>query len=390
MEHIQKVMAGIIKKKLRGKTVKRPDGGSVKENYEIVDVAIPKVGSVNIYGKNFGEVKKPVTKKKKKTTIDVDSNVCRVIEQAVQENVHSVTSATSITFSNGQYETPLGPLTTDHIVTSRIPLDALKLLMGLSHQEAGDEVEDEITRLNNLYFSLIPHRFGRKITHDDQIRNFDDLADEYDILDQLESAVNLGDEMSDTAAGILESLKLKLVPTSKKEFSRLYDKFENTRASNHANLRDWGVKNVYDLELKTEKDRYKKRNVKGEKMELFHGSRNCNILSIMSSGLMVPRVAAHGRMFGDGIYAAPASTKALNYSTGFWGGKNKFPNAFIFIVEFSLGQTHYPKRSMWGGPPTGSDSVWAKASDSGLYNDEVIVYATEQCTITHIMELERR
>ena len=105
---------------------------------------------------------------------------------------------------------------------------------------------------------------------------------------------------------------------------------------------------------------------------------------------MVPRVAAHGRMFGDGIYAAPASTKALNYSTGFWGGKNKFPNAFILIVEFSLGKVHYPRRSMWGGPPTGNNSVWAKAKDSGLYNDEVIVYATEQCTITHLMELERR
>lgn len=391
LELVEKEMESIVKKKLRGKTVKHGDE-SVKESYHVVDVSVPKVGSVNILGKDFGlkenvDGKKP-KKKSTKSKIVVPANISRIITQSVEENVHNVTSATSIKYSNGRFETPLGPVTLDHIKKAKEPLDELKEL--LESKKSGDDVYDDVINANNLYFSLIPHTFGRKISTDDWINDNDKLSDEYDILEQLESAVNLGEEMTDEAGGILESLKLKFIETERKEYLRLRNKFEDSRAHNHNNLRDWTVKNIFELELNKERKNYTNRSIAGREVELFHGSRNCNILSIMSSGLIIPSVAAHGRMFGNGIYAAPSSTKALNYSTGFWGsGKNKYPNAFVFVVNFSLGREHNPRRSIWGGPPSGYDSVWANAREAGLYNDEVIVYSLEQCTITHIIELEK-
>ena len=69
-----------IAKRLGAKVVVQPDwqGFGYQKNFalarargdwmlvldadEVVDVAVPKVGSVNIYGKNFGEDKKPVAK----------------------------------------------------------------------------------------------------------------------------------------------------------------------------------------------------------------------------------------------------------------------------------------------------------------------------------------
>lgn len=385
---IEKEMDAIVRKKLRGKTVKR-NGGVVEENYELVDVAVPKVGSTNILGKNFSaatKISNNAIKNNDKSDVKVDNHIKELITLAIDENVHNVTSTTSITYTDGRYETPLGPLTLDHINKAKTPLDDIKYLLTDKNPD-----EELLKKYNNLYFSLIPHSFGRQITESDWIQTVDKLSDEYDILDQLESAVNLGDEMNDSISNVIDSLGITLGISTPAEFDRINDKFEDTRARNHGNLRDWKIKNVYDAQLGKERKRYDDRSIMGKEVELFHGTRNCNILSIMSGGLIIPHVAAHGRMFGNGIYAAPNSTKALNYSTGFWGGSNKYQQTFIFVVKMSLGREYNPTRSMFGGPPSGYDSTWAKAKDSSLYNDEVIVYDVEQCTITHVIELiERR
>ena len=382
---VEKEMDAIVRKKLKGKLVKHGDE-KIRETYHEVDVAVPKVGSPNIMGKNFGTEVKITTKNVKKSASDdnVNSNIRELINLAIEENIHNVTSATSITYNNGSYETPLGPLTQDQIDKARKPLNEIKQLLMVKTSD------EELKRFNNLYFSLIPHDFGRQISKEDWISEFDQLSDEYEILDQLESAINLGVEMNDGISDIMSSMGITLEMAHPDEHTRIDDKFESNRAHNHGNLRDWKIKNVFDATLKDERKRYDDCSVGGREVELFHGSRNCNILSIMSGGLIIPHVAAHGRMFGNGIYAAPASTKALNYSTGFWGGKNKYPQAFVFVVKMTLGKEYSPTKSIWGGPPSGHDSVWAEAKKSSLYNDEVIVYGLDQCTITHVIELTKR
>ena len=129
----------------------------------------------------------------------------------------------------------------------------------------------------------------------------------------------------------------------------------------------------------------------GSVKELFHGSQNCNILSILKNGLIVPSCnSSHvtGRMFGDGIYAAHNSTKALNYSIGFWSssGGNKFNNAFLFLTKFAMGRKHIVYDSCYG-PPSGYDSIHARKG-RGLWNDEYIVYKLFQSSLHYLCELE--
>ena len=128
-------------------------------------------------------------------------------------------------------------------------------------------------------------------------------------------------------------------------------------------------------------------------MDLFHGSTNYNLLSILLNGLIIPSqgsgITITGRMFGNGIYGASSSTKSLNYSMGSWTGKkNKHPNAFLLRVKFAMGKVYESTQS--GSSPRGYDSVAAYAQKTGLQNDEFIVYGLDQCTITHLLELERR
>ena len=47
----------------------------------------------------------------------------------------------------------------------------------------------EVKQANNEYFSLIPHDFGHKIVQSDWILDGEKLAEEFELLEQLETAV---------------------------------------------------------------------------------------------------------------------------------------------------------------------------------------------------------
>lgn len=79
-------------------------------------------------------------------------------------------------------------------------------------------------------------------------------------------------------------------------------------------------------------------------------------------------------------YSASCSTKALNYSTGFWDGSRDNDNAFIFITRFVMGNEQKCKNFKYSGADKGYDSVHGLNKDNGdsLLNDEYIVYDTQQ------------
>lgn len=129
---------------------------------------------------------------------------------------------------------------------------------------------------------------------------------------------------------------------------------------------------------------------KGEKLgnieQVFHGTSEANLLSILKSGLKVspPSTAfIAGKMFHNGIYGAKESSKALGYTLGRWGGSTS-SFGWIFICNFAMGKTYDPVHA--GAPPNGYDSVWARAKKCGLYHDELVVYKNEQVQITHLLE----
>jgi len=379
-------MGRIVKKKLTGKKIKE-NGETRVEKYEEIDTVAPTIGSENIRGKTIQ------TKSVKGVdTSDIkNKKIIRIIDQVVEENVHNIQNLTTLKLTVNGFETPLGPVTKPHVQKARNALDIMNALLV---NDVLDKMEEAVRSANNKYYSLIPHQFGRKITEDDWILTSEKLVEEYDLLEQLESAVTMGAALKQGASKKLSALGIEIEELPKgAEYRRIEEKVYSTRGTNHThmNVYNYGVKNIFTMKIPNERQTFEKI-VKqlGNKKELFHGSRNCNILSIMKNGFMIPPCnAPHvtGRMFGAGVYAAKHSTKALNYSTGWWkNSDNRYDNCFMFLVNFAMGKIYETQTQLYSGVPSGYNSIWAKPGRS-LQNDEFIIKQVNQSTITHLVEM---
>lgn len=379
----------IIKKKKKGKTVNR-NGEKIREFYSEVDVVSPSIGSSNIRNASEISVKGSAPAV---NTAKHDTESSRLLRGFVRENIHSITSSTTMTFSKNGLETPLGPVTENHLDNATSVLDELRdKLNGHASMDADDKM---VRKTNGEYFSLIPRKFGRKITDADMILTPDHIAAEYDLLSNLRTAVRAGlnAHSSDKDAGL--DIDINMMDHGDSEFRRLSDKYETTKHRSHSGIHGYHVKNIFHLDIPDVTKRYEPVLQRlGNERELFHGTKTANMLSIAINGLIIPPTgAAHvtGRMFGNGVYAASCSTKALNYAVGFWS--NSISNAernkaYMLMVRFAMGKEYVATSHRYGGAPTGYDSVWGKAG-TALLNDEFIVYNLNQATITHILELEK-
>jgi len=374
----------IHKKKLRGKT---NSATGERESYVDVDVVSPSVGSENIRGK----AEKTVTVKTAIDTTSSDPRVSKLLDQLVQENVHNITSHTKIKYTANGFATELGPVTPQHVTKARVALDAINACIGKNGADADDP---DVQRANSAYFSLIPKPFTRKITAEDMILSSDVILAEYDILDQLETGVQMGSAMTGSAGQRLNALGSDVEwLEDEKEVKRIKHYIRNSKAGNHRGSGVWNFEPVavYRIRIPQERSRYDAKVKKyGRVQEVFHGSANCNLLSILKGGLIVPpTTAGHvtGRMFGNGVYGAINSTKSLNYSIGYWGARRSSKNnAFLFLADFAMGKTQEVFHSVSRGASSGYNSIWAKKGQM-LYNDELIVYDLSQCTLKYLVEM---
>lgn len=391
---MEKEFDSIVKSKLRGKSIKddRGTSDSRRENYEEVETFSPKVGSPNIRGQSVTVVST------KKAAIDVSSiknqKIVKFINQIVDENIHNITSLTTLTLTSNGLETPLGPVTKDQIAKAKSALSKLQFFLGNKDKMNPDS--QDVREMNNLYYSLIPHSFGHKITIDDWILESKKLIEEFDLLDQLESAVQMGSALNQNASQRLSAIGVDIDElTDSKEQDRLRSYVANSKALNHrgADVWNWKVRDIFTIKIPNERARFETTGQRvGNVKELFHGSKNCNILSILKNGLIIPPHNAPGvtgRAFGSGIYFANASSKSLNYSIGFWSTtRNRYNNAFLFIAKVAMGRIFDTHTAMYQGIPSSYNSIWAHAGKS-LYNDEFIVETPAQQSITHIIEMTK-
>jgi poly [ADP-ribose] polymerase len=153
------------------------------------------------------------------------------------------------------------------------------------------------------------------------------------------------------------------------------------------------VRDVFEVCIPDERKAYEqnKRGLSRREL-LFHGTHNRNVRHILRQGLICPRAASNGRMFGNGIYLANRASKSTNYCAA---GRSGFPN-MLFVVEAALGNAYMaPTAKSFNKPPAGHDSVWGKAGHTKawaafkLQHDEFIVYRPEQQTIRYLVTFER-
>lgn len=139
---------------------------------------------------------------------------------------------------------------------------------------------------------------------------------------------------------------------------------------------------------------------KNKKEELFwHGSRNENWWSIVTTGLLIrpSNAVATGSMFGDGIYFADKFQKSYGYSSGrnSYFAKGSSNEAILALYTVHVGEQKNIKKHdstcyslNWNRiQKEGFDSVFAHGG-ADLRNNEYIVYQSQQNTIKYLVVVD--
>jgi poly [ADP-ribose] polymerase len=308
----------------------------------------------------------------------------KLIDRLVASNVHKITSQTNITYNagTGLFQTPLGIVTPEGIDEARNLLVEIK--KGLAKPES-------LKKVVSQYLMLIPQNVGMRIDIGALFPNDDAIQKQSDILDSLEAsykAVTAEPVKADGKPAELEKVfEVDLdVLNNDRERKRLVDYYHSSMKSSHG-YNHIKVREIYTIKV-AEMDKLfeNKGRSMGSLQEVYHGTSQANVLSILKSGLKVsPPSTAYiaGKMFGNGIYGAINSSKSLGYTYGRWGGSTG-ESGWLFVCDFAMGKTYSPTST--GGPPPGYDSVWARANKVGLNHDELIIYKNHQVNIKYLLE----
>lgn len=330
--------------------------------------------------------------------IQGDPEVKKLVDFLVKVNAHQITSSTNITYDvvSGLFTTPLGTLVTNEAID-----DARELLGDISeHVQNRDWNNYYFKKFLGDYLQLIPQDVGRtRGWHETFLAEDGALQQQNDILDSL--AASLLTASTDTAPksknkkkGKDESVfNVSLKPVWKgTAFDRIKKKY-NSDKGGHYDVKDYDVYAIWEMDIATVRTAF---NADGKRLgnvkQLWHGSKASNLLSIFKGGLIIPPSSnsnVTGRMFSDGLYFSDQSTKAIRYATGGWGYSGNMSRVFMFLADVAMGKYYVPSGPRSSKPPVGYDSYFAKGSQSGVMNNEMIVFRTSQADLTHLIEFKK-
>jgi poly [ADP-ribose] polymerase len=326
-----------------------------------------------------------------------------LISFLTKANVHNILSATTMEYdtSKGVFTTPLGIVTADAIQDAR----GLLVQMGdlVFRQDYGNASWNDLL---SQYLVTIPQKIGRTRPQPELLfPNIDSIQSQNKILDDLDASLqsvlagatikdSSGKEVKDSPQ--VFNVQISIVD-DKRVIDRIKAKYNETRKSMHA-CNHLEVKRVFLVDIEMMSTAYSTQGKKiGNVMELWHGTRVGNLLSILKGGLKVPPSSSPhvtGRLFGDGVYFSDQSTKSLNYAYGAAPGQRGGieSSTFMFLADVAMGRSFVPSGygSRHSYPAPGFDSTFAKAGQSGIHNNEMIVYSTHQCNLTYLVEFGAR
>lgn len=318
-----------------------------------------------------------------------------LIQRLVDKNIHNITASTNISFNkdNNLFMTPLGPVTEDGINQAKELLN--KLFKFMEKNNWNDMYLDPIfIKLNEDYFKLIPTKIANlRNKRDYMLLSPSRISYQMDICDTLKQTFDLLKEKPIENKEFSEQVfqvKINLLE-DKKVFKQILDKFNDSKNKEHGSrVNNLTIENIYELEIGNEKNDLKSD--LGNVWELWHGTKVVNILSILKSGLLMPKETPGqktGAMFGNGLYFSDQSTKSLNYCDGmFWNNSVKQDRVYMFLAEVVMGNYKIPKGSVNRPPENDYHSYFAKAGESGVRNNEMIVFDTKQVRLQYLLELK--
>ena len=317
-----------------------------------------------------------VSNESKANLSKVNDKVLRFIGKVYQKTTQFLVSS---------IETPLGKLSPNQVAKG------FKILTKIEEELDNGGSSFNIERLSNSFYSVIPVHFGNKVDyHKFIIDNYEKLNDKKDLLGVMSSVVNVQKSLEDTLEEKYKALnvQLKVLSSRTNKYKEIVQMVKDTKGHNHHF--DLKIKEIYEIEDMVCFDKFNP--YKCETMELFHGSRNENILGILQNGLRIkPSSAVHtGSMFGSGIYFADSSTKSANYCWGFGNRHSSDNENFMFLCDVATGKVkeYDTAQPQLTSAPYGYNSVLGKKGRQ-LIHDEYIVYHENQVKLRYIIEFQK-
>lgn len=321
--------------------------------------------------------------------------LAKLIKYFADVNAHNLLEASGgkITYdaSAGTFKTTQGVISLDQIEEARRYLDQIT-----KFAEKSDFGSSPFKNSVGAYMSLVPQAgLVRQMNLANMFGLSGGLQRQNDMLDGLESsyAAVIAAPKSDkpvTAERPMFKVNMEHIESGDDRW-KWVKKYYNSTKGSHYDVATYDVVRVYTLCIQDMADAFEKKGkVVGNIMRLWHGTKASNMLSILKAGMIVPRsggaIAVTGRMFGDGLYFSDQSTKSIRYATGAWGGGGGSDRKFMFLVDVAMGKMYVPRNSFSGGCKAGFDSTFAKGGESGVANNEMIVYKTAQASPVMICE----
>lgn len=323
---------------------------------------------------------------------------------------------------------PLGQLSNNQIDQGRKCLDDAKAILNTVSNKLSKKELTSLQDLTNDFYGLIPHNLGQgsrgQMTH----LLFDDITkvvQKESDLDTLWDAKSVGAVLNNNS-GLDAQYKelnadLTWIDSADPLFKFMSSYFSKSKVRGHG-YASAKVKNLWKMERKDKESDFflencgriakdcgkhvfiqetknlghnpelhvpdRRPDLNSIEKELFnkanvwlcwHGTRSANVVGITKRGLMIRPAGAviTGAMFGSGKYYAHQSTKSLNYTDGgYWtGGRSQNSSRFMFLLDVTLGNMFIaPHSHYYHSAPKGFHSVYGKAHNSGVMNDEMITY----------------
>ncbi|KAI1209496.1 PARP-domain-containing protein [Annulohypoxylon truncatum] len=272
-------------------------------------------------------------------------------------------AATMAELNYNSTKLPLGQLSKWTITRGYEALTNLSALLNnpcLATTQHHTTFDSAVEELSNLYFSLIPHVFGRN--KPPIIKDLALLKKEIELLESLS-------DMKDAQLLMKEKEKDKLHPTDQQfnslgldemtvldshsqEFLELKDLLLKTQGATHQV--NYEISQIFRISRQGEKERLEGTYSPPQNRRLlWHGSRCTNFGGILSQGLRIapPEAPVNGYsmslflldspLFGKGVYLADTSSKSANYCCP--GSSNG--HALLLLCEAELGNVVQPAMS---------------------------------------------
>lgn len=359
-----------------------------RKGYKQVDIMVSENGAPS------GSAKSSLADIAKRDIADNNPVLSNLLTKLSEINRFNLLSATGgqIDIVDGEVKTALGLVTKDSIDKAREKLNELNDIVNKTKKAKTDQYKTFL----NEYLTLVPQKVPRARGWQDifftEVSTFEK---QYDLLDQLINSIDNAKPVVQTDSTQPQKVfgyKLSVLEDTKvfKEIEKFYKSSMNrSHACSHLSL-----KKVYIVTNEEKRALYTTiRDKIGNEQRLWHGTRAHNLLSILKGGLIIPPMNGNytvsGRMFGNGVYFSDQSTKSLNYAYGYWNSGNGYDNnCFMLLANVAMGKSYIPK-GPFNNFPKGYDSCYAIGGKSGVQNNEMIVYDTDQFDLVFLCEFDK-